>query len=246
VEDIALRGDGVMNEGERATRLGLRGVPPEAEALMLERDLTLVAMTGVRYHAALISSSLSVERIRRAKAAGLPVTCGVSINHLTLNENDIGEYRTFLKFSPPLRGEEERVALIEAVADGVIDVIVSDHNPQDVETKRLPFATAADGAVGLETLLPAALRLVQAGHLTLSQMMRALSAQPANILRLPQGRLRKGAPADLMCFDADVPWVVDPAQLLSRCKNTPFEQSLLQGRVSMTIVGGAIVYRSPQ
>ncbi len=242
VEDPALVGEGVMNEGELASRLGLHGIPREAETVMLERDLRLVRLTGARYHAAMISCADSVEIVRRAKEAGLPVTCGVSINNLTLNENDIGDYRTFLKLSPPLRHEDDRQAVIEALAEGVIDAIVSDHNPQDVETKRLPFAEAANGAVGLETLLSAALRLVHDGRLSLVQLIRALSTRPAEILGLPAGRLAPGAPADLILFDSDAPYVLDKADLRSRSKNTPYDEARLQGRVLLTLVGGRIVY----
>ena len=241
-QDADLAGDGVMNEGELATRLGLPGIPAEAEAVALDRDMRLVALTGVRYHAPFVTTILSVEIIRRAKAAGLPVTAGTSINHLTLNEADIGGYRTFLKVLPPLRGEEERLALVEAVADGTIDAIASDHHPQDVETKRLPFAQAAFGAIGLQTMLPAALRLVHAGHVTLPRLFRALAARPAEILGLPQGRLAVGAPADLVRFDPDSAFILDPADVLSRCKNTPFDGARLDGQVLTTIVAGEIVF----
>jgi dihydroorotase len=240
--DPDLVGDGVMNEGETASRLGLAGIPREAETVMLERDLRLVRLTGARYHAATISCTDSVAIVRRAKEAGLPVTCGVSINSLTLNENDIGDYRTFLKLSPPLRSEDDRQAVIEALADGVIDAIVSDHNPQDVETKRLPFAESADGAVGLETLLAAALRLVHDGRLPLVKILGALSTRPAEILGLPAGRLAAGAPADLVLFDPDEPYVLDKQDLRSRSKNTPFDEGRLQGRVRLTLARGQIVY----
>jgi dihydroorotase len=209
---------------------------------MLERDMRLVRLTGGRYHAAMISCADSVEIVRAAKALGLPVTCGVSINNLALNENDIGDYRTFLKLSPPLRHEDDRLALIEALAEGVIDVIVSDHNPQDVETKRLPFAEAADGAVGLETLLSAALRLVNAGQIGLPALLRCLSTRPAEILGLPGGRLAKGAPADLMVFDPEAPYVLDKRNLRSVSKNTPFDEARLEGQVTRTIVAGRIVF----
>ena len=210
---------------------------------MLDRDIRLVALTRARYHAALISTTLSLDAIRAAKAAGLPITCGTSINHLALNENDIGDYRTFLKLSPPLRREEERRALVEALAEGLIDVIVSDHNPQDVETKRLPFAEAEPGAIGLETMLSAGLRLVHAGEITLPRLLAAMSSRPAEILGLPQGRLEIGAPADLIRFDPDEPYVLDPATLHSRCKNTPFDEARMQGRVKLTIVAGELVWR---
>jgi len=242
VEDPDLVAQGVMNEGEFAARLGLPGIPHEAETVMLERDIRLVRLTGGRYHAAMISTGDSAEIVAAAKARGLPVTCGVSINNLALNENDIGDYRTFLKLSPPLRHEDERQAMIQALADGVIDVIVSDHNPQDVETKRLPFAEAADGAVGLETLLSAALRLVHAGQISLPKLLRALSTRPAEILGLPGGRLQRGAPADLIVFDPDTPYVLDKRQLKSLSKNTPFDEARLEGQVTTTMVAGRIVF----
>lgn len=243
-EDASLAAGGVMNEGEFATRLGLAGIPREAETIVLERDLRLVALTGARYHAAVVSSSQSVALIARAKRDGLPVTCGTTINHLTLNESDIGDYRTFLKLSPPLRGEEERLALVEAVSDGTIDVVVSDHNPQDVETKRLPFAEAEPGAVGLETLLSAALRLVHADAIALPRLLAALTTGPADLLRLPQGRLQPGAPADLIRFDPDEPFVLDAETLHSRCRNTPFDEARMQGRVKLTLVDGRVVFRA--
>lgn len=235
---------GVMNEGELAQRLGLAGVPREAEAIVLDRDLRLVALTGARYHAAMVTTTLSLDALRAARAAGLPVTCGVSINHLTLNENDIGDYRSFLKLRPPLRHEDERKALVAALAEGLIDVIVSDHDPQDVETKRLPFAEAEYGAIGVETMLAAGLRLVHAGDVTLPRLLAAMSSRPAEILGLEQGRLQKGAPADLIRFDPDAPFVVDPAALHSRCKNTPFDGALLQGVVKLTMVAGETVHEA--
>ena len=243
-EDRSLAGDGVMNEGEFASRLGLPGIPREAETIVLERDLRLVALTGSRYHASVVSSSQSVALIARAKADGLPVTCSTTINHLTLNESDIGDYRTFLKLSPPLRGEDERLALVEAVQSGIIDTIVSDHNPQDVETKRLPFAEAEPGAIGLETLLSAGLRLVHAETLTLPSLIAALTSRPAAILGLPQGRLAVGAPADLIRFDPDEPFVLDSQTLHSRCRNTPFDGSRMEGRVKLTLVDGRIVHET--
>ncbi len=241
-EDRSLRGEGVMAEGLRASWLGLPGVPREAETIMLERDLRLVALTGARYHAALISNRLSLDAMARARQAGLGATCGVSINHLTLNELDVGDYRTFLKFSPPLRAEDERMALVEALRAGLIDVICSDHDPQDVETKRLPFAEAAAGAVGVETMLSASLRLVAAGHVGLPRLLRAMTARPAEILRLPVGRLSVGAPADVIRFDPNEPYVLDPARLHSRCRNTPFDADRLEGRVKLTLVAGRVAY----
>ncbi|VTZ49945.1 Dihydroorotase, multifunctional complex type [Methylocella tundrae] len=243
-EDRDLSAEGVMNEGEFASRLGLSGIPREAEAIMLDRDIRLVALTGARYHAALVTTTLSLEIIARAKAAGLPVTCAVSINHLTLNESDIGDYRTFLKLAPPLRHEDERRALVKALASGLIDIIVSDHNPQDVETKRLPFAEAENGAIGLETMLSAGLRLVNAGELSLQRLIGAMTLRPAEILGLPQGRLKIGAPADLIRFDPEEPYVVDPANLHSRCKNTPFDEARMEGRVKLTLVAGETAFEA--
>jgi dihydroorotase len=241
-EDPNLIGDGVMNEGEFATRLGLLGIPKAAETVMLERDIRLVALSGGRYHAASVTCAESLEVLRRAKDAGLDVTASASINHVTLNEIDIGPYRTFLKVTPPLRAEDDRKALVEAVSAGLIDVIMSDHNPQDVETKRLPFAEAAPGAIGLETMLTAGLRLVHSGEIDLTTLLRAMSTRPAELLGLPGGTLKSGAPADVIVVDMDLPWVLDPNELKSKCKNTPFDEARLTGRVVRTIVSGRTVY----
>ena len=241
-EDPDLVGDGVMNEGEFAARLGLLGVPKAAETIMLERDLRLVALTGGRYHAASITCADSLDVLKRAKDAGLAVTAAASINHITLNEIDIGPYRTFLKLSPPLRAEADRQQLVAALAAGLIDVVMSDHNPQDVETKRLPFAEAAPGAIGLETMLTAGLRLVHNGEIELPKLLRAMSSRPAELLGLPGGSLRPGAPADVIVIDPDLPWLVDPDQLRSKSKNTPFDEARMQGRVVRTIVGGRTVF----
>lgn len=242
VEDAALANEGVMNEGEISTRLGLRGSPSAAETILLERDLRLVELTGARYHAAQISCRASLEVMRAAKRNKLPVTCGVSINNLTLNENDIGSYRTFFKMRPPLRSEDDRKAMVEGIASGDIDVIVSGHDPQDVDRKRRPFAEAADGAIGLETLLAAALRLHHNEEVPLASLVAALSCNPARILGLPGGRLTKDAPADLVLIDPDRVWVVDPTALRSRSKNTPFDEAKLEGRVLRTLVAGRSVY----
>jgi dihydroorotase len=241
-QDPDLVGEGVMNEGEFATRLGLMGIPDAAEAVMLERDIRLVGLTGGRYHAAAVSCVASLDILKRARDAGLQVSASVSINHLALNENDIGPYRTFLKLSPPLRTEDDRRALVEALASGLVDVIMSDHNPQDVEVKRLPFAEAAFGAVGLQTMLPAALRLIHSGEMAWKTLIRAMSTRPAELLGLPGGSLRPGSPADVVVIDADVPWVLDPSDLKSLCKNTPFDESRFSGRVVRTIVAGRTVY----
>ncbi len=241
-EDRSLRGEGVMAEGLRASWLGLPGIPCEAETIALERDLRLVGLTRARYHAALVSNRLSLVAIARARDEGLKVSCGVSINSLALNELDVGDYRTFLKLNPPLRSEDERMALVEALRAGLIDVIASDHDPQDVETKRLPFAEAAPGAIGVETMLSASLRLVAAGHLGLTRLIRAMTLRPAQILGIPVGRLSVGAPADVIRFDPDEPYVLDPAHLHSRCRNTPFDAARLEGRVKLTLVAGRVAH----
>src|SRR5205807_2079620 len=196
-EDPHLVGDGVMNDGEYAARLGLIGIPKAAETIMLERDLRLVALTGARYHAASITCADSLDVMRRAKDAGLAVSAAASINHVTLNELDIGSYRTFFKVAPPLRAEVDRAALVAALASGLIDVVMSDHNPQDVEGKRLPFAEAEPGAIGLETMLPAGLRLVHNDTVPLATLIKAMSTRPAELLGLPGGSLKPGAPADV-------------------------------------------------
>jgi dihydroorotase len=241
-EDPTLVGEGVMNEGEFAARLGLVGVPKAAETVVLERDLRLVALAQGRYHAASLTCADSLEVLRRAKDADLSVTAAASINHLTLNENDVGSYRTFCKLAPPLRAEADRTALVAALASGLIDTVMSDHDPQDVETKRLPFAEAAPGAIGIETMLVAGLRLVHSGDVALPVLLRAMSTKPAELLGLPGGTLRPGSPADVVVFDPDVPWVLEPLELKSKCKNTPFDEARLQGRVVRTIVAGRTVY----
>ena len=228
--------------GKFASLYGLPAVSPMAEVMGLDRDLSLVAMTGARYHADQITVAASLPALRRARQAGLDVTAGTSIHHLTLNELDVGGYRTFFRFTPPLRSEDDRLAMIEAVADGTIDVIASFHTPQDEESKRLPFAEAAPGAVGLQTLLPAAMRLYHAGGLSLPQLWRALALNPARRLGLEAGRLVPGAPADLVLFDPDAPFVLDRFALLSKSKNTPFDGARMQGRVLGTWVAGRPVY----
>ncbi len=238
VEDEDLASGGVMNESEVSTRLGLPGIPTAAEVIMLERDIRLVELTGARYHAAQISTLASLDVVRAAKQRGLPVTCGVSINNLTLNENDIGPYRTFLKLRPPLRSEDDRRAMVEGVADGSIDVIVSSHDPQGADTKRRPFAEAAYGAIGLETLLSAALRLHHAGDMPLPTLLAALTVKPAQILGLAAGRLSKGAPADLIVVDLGAPYIVDISKLHSSSRYTPFDEARMQGQVRHTFVAG--------
>ncbi|HET7411623.1 MAG TPA: dihydroorotase [Pararhizobium sp.] len=241
-QDRHLAAGGVMNEGLFASWLGLPGIPREAEIIPLERDLRLAALTGARYHAAKISVADSAEAVLNAKRRGVDVTCGISINHLALNEIDIGEYRTFFKLSPPLRSEDDRRAMVEALAAGTIDIIVSSHDPQDVDTKRLPFADAADGAVGLETMLAAALRLHHNDEVPLMRLVDALSTRPASIFGLDAGSLAKGRPADIVLVDPDEPWIVAKDQLISRSKNTPFEDARLQGRVRRTFVAGREIF----
>ncbi len=242
-EDPDLARGGVMNEGLVATRLGLPGIPAAAETIIVERDLRLVELTGARYHAAQVSCADALQAIAGAKQKGLPVTCGVSINHLVLNENDIGPYRSFFKMSPPLRSEKDRKELVEGLASGIIDVIVSSHDPQDPDTKRHPFEEAAYGAIGVETLLPALLSLVHNEGMELITALRAVSATPAEILQLDTGRMEPGAPADLVLFDLELPWQVDADALKSKSKNTPFEDKRFQGRALRTIVGGASVFQ---
>jgi dihydroorotase len=241
-EDPDLVGEGVMNDGEFAARLGLAGIPKAAETIVLERDICLVGLTAGRYHAASVTCAESLDVLRRAKEGGLAVTAAASVNHLTLNEIDVGSYRTFFKTAPPLRAEDDRRALVAALGSGLVDVVMSDHNPQDVEVKRLPFAEAAPGAIGLETMLAAGLRLVHNGEVSLMTLLTAMSTRPAELLGLAGGTLKTGAPADVIVVDLDAPWVLDPDELKSKCKNTPFDEARLQGRVVRTIVAGRTVY----
>ena len=241
-QDPGLSAGAAATSGKFASLKGLPAVSPMAERMGLDRDLALVEMTGVRYHADQLTAARSLPRIERARANGLDVTAGVSIHHLTLNEFDIGGYRTFFKVKPPLRSEDDRMAMVQAVAEGAIDIISSMHTPQDEESKRLPFEEAASGAVGLETLLPAALRLYHSGDLTLPQLFRAMSLNPAARLGLPGGRLAKGEPADLVLFDPDAPFILDRFKLNSKSKNTPFDEAKMQGRVLGTWIAGKRVF----
>ncbi|MEG9861986.1 MAG: dihydroorotase [Parvularculales bacterium] len=243
-EEPSLSKNGVINEGTLSTRLGLPGIPAEAEIIMLERDIRLVAMTGARYHAGQISCAESVDLIYKAKQDGLPVSCSVSANHLVLNESDIMGYRTFLKLSPPLRREEDRQSLLSGVAEGIIDTIVSGHLPEDAETKRRPFEEAAFGSVGLETLLPAALTLVHGGLIRLPHVLRALSTTPAAHLDLQAGVLAPGRPADIIIVDLNTPVVIETERLQSKSKNAALDGRLLQGDVLLTMVEGRIVFHS--
>lgn len=241
-EDATLAEAGVMNEGETASRMGLPGIPKAAETLVLERDIRLVGISGARYHAPLISCMESLDVIRAAKARGLKVTCGVSVNHATLNDGAVAPWRTFFKLRPPLRGEGDRAAMVAGLAEGEIDVIVSSHDPAGADVKRQPFAEAIDGAIGLETLLSAALRLYHSKQIALVPLLQAMTCKPAAILGLPSGRLEKGAPADVIEVDLDAHWVVDKEKILSRARNTPFDEVPLQGRVQRTFVAGKCVY----
>jgi dihydroorotase len=242
VADASLAGEGVMNEGTLATISGLKGIPVEAETIPLARDLQLAALTGVRYHAAQVSTAGALELVAAAKRRAR-VSAGISINNLALNENDVAPYRTFFKLSPPLRSEDDRQAMIEGLKAGTIDVIHSAHDPQDSEVKRQPFAEASEGAIGLETLLAAALRLVHSGDVDLMTLLRTMTQRPAEILGLGSGRLTVGAAADLILIDLDYPWVVAEADIVSRSHNTAFEGARLQGAVMQTFVAGCSVFR---
>lgn len=232
----------VATSGKFASLRGLPAVSPMAERMGLDRDIAMIEMSGARVHFDQITTARALPALQRAKANGLDVTAGVSIHHLTLNELDVADYRTFFKIKPPLRSEEDRLAVVAALREGLIDIISSMHTPQDEESKRLPFEEAASGAVALETLLPAALRLVHSGDLDLPGLFRALSLNPARRLGLNTGRLCAGAPADLVLFDPDAPLVLDRARLHSKSKNTPFDGARLQGKVLCTLVGGRPVF----
>ena len=243
-EEPSLAADGVMNEGETATRLGLSGIPRQAEVMMVQRDLRLAELTGGRLHFAHLSTAAALDDVRRAKACGLAVTCETAPPYFALNEHEVGDYRTFAKLSPPLRAEGDREAVVAALKDGTIDAIASDHAPQDEDAKRLPFAQAAFGGVGLETLLAVTLELYHNGHLSLLETLRLLTCAPADLLGLPAGRLEKGAAADLTLFDADRGWKVDADTLLSKSKNSPFDGRPVQGRVLRTVVDGRTVFEA--
>ena len=242
-QDPGLSDGAAATAGKFATLRGLPTVSPMAERMGLDRDLSLVEMTGARYHADQITTARALPALERAKANGLDVTAGTSIHHLTLNELDVADYRTFFKVKPPLRSEDDRMATVEAVRTGLIDIISSMHTPQDEESKRLPYEEAASGAVALETLLPAALRLYHAELLDLPTLFRAMSLNPARRLGLDCGRLTPGAPADLVLFDPDVPFILERTTLKSKSQNTPFDGQRMQGRVLGTWVAGRPVHR---
>ncbi len=243
-EDYELSKNSCINEGEVATRLGLQGVSDIAEKIIIERDLSLLSKFPCRYHINQISSKNSLNVIKKNKSNGIKFSTGVSINNLSLNQNDIGEFRTFLKLSPPLRSEEDRNSLIEGIKNNLIDVIVSDHIPEDEESKRLPFAQAATGSIGIETLLSLALELYHNESLPLEKIIKCLTINPAKILKIDKGTLNKGSDADLCIFDLDKPWVVKAEKLKSKSKNTAIEDRKLQGKVKMTFLNGELVYSS--
>jgi dihydroorotase len=241
-EDPALAAGGTMNEGEIATRLGLAGIPPAAEVIMVERDLRLVALTGGACHFANVSTAAAVDAIRAAKAGGLPVTADTAPHYLALNELEVEGYRTYAKVTPPLRNEEDRAAVVAGLVDGTIDVVTSDHWPQDQDSKRLPFAQAEYGVVGLETLLAVSLKLVHEQQIGLLELLARLTSRPAELLGIKAGRLARGASADLVLFDPEAPWKVREEDLHSLAKNTPFEGRLMQGRVLRTLVDGRTIF----
>jgi dihydroorotase len=241
-EDPALAAGGAMHEGELSARMGLPGIPAAAEAIMLARDLALAELTGARLLVDMISCADSVARIAAAKAKGTSVFASVGVHHLGLNEHDVFGYRTFAKLTPPLRTEDDRLALIAGLEEGVIDVIVSGHDPRPAEDKRLPFDEAAPGAAALETLLPGALIPYHAGQIALLPLLAALTSKPAALLGLPQGRLRPGAPADVILVDLGTPFVMDADKLQSKSRNSPYDGKTMQGKVLRTFVGGKEVF----
>lgn len=242
-QEPILSAGAAATSGKFAALRGLPAVSPMAERMGLDRDIALLEMTSARYHADQITTARALPALERAKNNGLDITAGTSVHHLTLNELDVSDYRTFFKVKPPLRSEDDRQAVIEAVRTGLIDIISSMHTPQDEESKRLPFEEAAAGAVAMETLLPAALRLYHSDQLDLPTLFRAMSLNPAKRLGLNSGRLSAGAPADLVLFDPDVPFILDRATLKSKSQNTPFDGQRMQGRVKATYVAGHEIYR---
>ena len=241
-EDYELSKNGCINEGEISNRLGLEGISPIAEKIIIERDLTLLSEFPCRYHINQISSKQSLNVIQKNKDNGHKFSVGVSINNLSLNENDIGDFKTFLKLSPPLRLEDDRKALVKGIKDGFIDVIISDHTPEDEESKRLPFAQAATGAIGVETLLPLALEMYHNDSLSLNKIIETLTVNPSKILKINKGTLKKGSDADICIFDLEEPWVVKADKLKSKSKNTAIENRKLQGKILMTFLNGELVF----
>jgi dihydroorotase len=240
--DPWLSAGAAATSGEFAARMGLPSVPAVAEKIMLERDLALAELTGARLIVDQITTAAALESLKRAKDRGLAVTATTSINHLSFNEIDIGDYRTFCKLDPPLRSEDDRQAVIEAVASGLIQVVVSAHAPAPAEDKRLPYDEAAPGAVGLQTLLAALLAFHHDGRIPLIDLIRTVTVAPADLLGLQAGRIAKGAPADLVLCDLDAPVRIDADKLVSKSKNSPFDGRRLQGKVLRTVVDGRTVY----
>lgn len=241
-QDPDLSEESSATSGKFASLRGLPSVTPLAERMALDRDMALVELTGVQYHFDQITTARSIPALERAKRNGHKVTAGTSIHHLTLNELDVADYRSFFKLNPPLRSENDRMAIIDAVNSGVIDIVSSFHTPQDEESKRLPFETAAAGAVGLETLLPASLQLFHSQSVSLGKLIKTMTLNPAILLNLPSGRITPGAPADLIIFDADIPFILDRETLKSKSKNTPYDGQKLQGKVRRTIVSGKTIF----
>lgn len=243
-QDNELSADGAINEGDISTRLGLKGIPDIAEKIIIERDLSLLELYKNRYHISTISSKTSLPVIEAYKKKGLEFTTGVSINNLSLNENDIGDFRTFLKLSPPLRTENDRLALIDAIKNGLIDVIVSDHKPEDEESKRLPFQQAATGASGIETLLSLTLELYHNQSCELKTLIKTLTCNPAKILNINAGNLSIGADADIAVVNLDKPWVIEKEKIKSKSKNTAIEKRKMQGKVEKTFINGNLVFEA--
>lgn len=241
-EDLSLSGCGCMAEGEAATRLGLPGIPEASEVVVVERDLRLVELTGGRYHVAHISTVEGIEAVRKAKARGLAVSCEAAPHHFTLTDDAVGDYRTYAKMAPPLRSEENRQAVVDGLKDGTIDAIATDHAPHDQESKRVTMAHAANGVVGLETMLALALELYHQGEMPLLAVLQRMTVGPADLLALPAGRLRRGAPADLLLFDAALPWQIDNDRFHSKSRNSPFDGREVRGRALRTVVDGRTVY----
>ena len=241
-EDSELAKDGVVNDGIISTKLGLQGISDLAEKIIIERDLTLLEDYNCRYHISQISSSKSVEVIKQRKQK-VDFSCGVSINNLSLNENDIGDFRTFLKLSPPLRTEDDRLSLIKAINNDLIDVIVSDHKPEDEESKRLTFYQSASGATGVETLLPLALELFHNDSIKLSKIIASMTCNPAKILKINKGNLNIGNDADFCIVDLYKPWILKKENLQSKSKNTSIDDKKLQGLITNTYVKGEELFK---
>lgn len=241
-EDLSLTGDGVMNQSPTATKLGLKGIPNASEAIIVERDIRLLELTGGHYHVQHVSTKEAVEAIRQAKKRGLNATCEATPHHFTLNDEAVGEYLTFAKMSPPLRSEEDRQAVIEGLADGTIDAIATDHAPHEQDCKRVPFASAANGIVGLETMLPLSLELYHSGKISLLDVLGLMTYKPADLIKIPAGRIKKDAAADLLLFDLDREWTVDAEKFKSKSYNSPFDKRKVKGKVLKTFVNGELVY----